>query len=70
VNKIERILARLDESTEPDNMDLPGFRLYPLKGELAGFASGAPPERGASSRRNRRRSARVCRAGTAHVGRH
>jgi proteic killer suppression protein len=39
VNKIERILARLDESTEPDNMNLPGYRLHPLKGELAGFWS-------------------------------
>jgi proteic killer suppression protein len=39
VDKIERILARLDESTEPANMDLPGYRLHPLKGELAGFWS-------------------------------
>ena len=39
VDKIERILARLDEATEPANMDLPGFRLHPLKGDLAGFWS-------------------------------
>jgi toxin HigB-1 len=37
--KIERILARLDEAKEPRNMDLPGFRLHPLKGALAGYWS-------------------------------
>ena len=37
--KIERILARLDEAMEPRNMDLPGFRLHPLKGALAGYWS-------------------------------
>ena len=36
VDKIERILARLEESSAVDHMDLPGFRLHPLKGELAG----------------------------------
>lgn len=36
-DKIERILARLDEATSPDGMDLPGYRLHPLKGDLAGF---------------------------------
>ena len=39
VDKIERILARLDEATEPRNMDIPGFRLHPLKGDLAGYWS-------------------------------
>jgi proteic killer suppression protein len=39
VGKIERILARLDETTEIGNMSLPGFRLHPLKGNLAGFWS-------------------------------
>jgi proteic killer suppression protein len=38
-DKIERILARLDEATEPRSMDLPGFRLHPLKGDLAGYWS-------------------------------
>lgn len=38
-DKVERILARLDEATEPGNMDLPGFRLHPLKGDLAGYWS-------------------------------
>ena len=33
--KIERVLARLDEASEPDDMNLPGFRLHPLKGDLA-----------------------------------
>ncbi len=36
VGRIERILARLDEATEPADMDLPGFRLHPLKGDLDG----------------------------------
>lgn len=36
-DKIERILARLEEASEARNMDLPGFRLHPLKGDLAGF---------------------------------
>jgi proteic killer suppression protein len=39
VDKVERILARLEEASEPGNMDLPGFRLHPLKGDLAGFWS-------------------------------
>ena len=38
-DKIERILFRLNEATEPVNMDLPGFRLHPLKGDLKGFWS-------------------------------
>lgn len=37
IDKIERILARLDQASEPDYMALPGFRLHPLKGDLAGF---------------------------------
>lgn len=39
VDRVERILARLDVATEPRNMDLPGFRLHPLKGDLAGYWS-------------------------------
>jgi proteic killer suppression protein len=38
-DKIERVLARLDEASEPGNMDLPGYRLHPLKGDLAGYWS-------------------------------
>lgn len=37
--KVERILARLDQATGPPNMDLPGFRLHALKGDLAGHWS-------------------------------
>lgn len=37
--KIRRILARLDEIDDVSGMDLPGFRLHPLKGELRGFWS-------------------------------
>lgn len=36
-DKIGRILARLAEAPAPDHMGLPGFRLHPLKGDLAGF---------------------------------
>jgi proteic killer suppression protein len=39
LKKIERILARLDEASEPGHLDLPGYRLHPLKGELVGFWS-------------------------------
>lgn len=35
-DKIKRILARLDASTAPEDMDLPGYRLHPLKGDLVG----------------------------------
>ena len=38
-DKVERILARLDEATEPGNMDLPGFRLHSLRGKLPGYWS-------------------------------
>ena len=31
------ILARLNASAAPDDMNLPGFRLHRLKGDLAGF---------------------------------
>ena len=37
LEKIERILARLDAATGPRHMDLPGFRLHPLRGPLRGF---------------------------------
>ena len=35
--KIERILARLDVAGEPADMNLPGFQLHSLRGDLAGF---------------------------------
>ncbi|MDE2717711.1 MAG: type II toxin-antitoxin system RelE/ParE family toxin [Chloroflexota bacterium] len=36
VSKVERVLARLDVATEPSDMNLPGYRLHPLKADLAG----------------------------------
>jgi proteic killer suppression protein len=35
--RLRDILARLDASTTLADIDLPGFRLHPLKGELKGF---------------------------------
>ena len=37
--KIACILARLEEASEADNMELPGFRLHRFKGDLASFWS-------------------------------
>ena len=34
---VRDILARLNASATPHDMDLPGFRLHPLRGEHAGF---------------------------------
>jgi proteic killer suppression protein len=39
VEKVERILARLDASTEPNDMDAPGFGLHAMSGDLKGFWS-------------------------------
>ncbi len=39
VEKVRRILAQLKRSSQPEDMDIPGFRLHPLKGDLAGFWS-------------------------------
>ncbi|MEF3697164.1 type II toxin-antitoxin system RelE/ParE family toxin [Desulfolutivibrio sp.] len=39
VDKIRRILALLDQAHGPEDMDLPGFRLHPLAGGLAGSYS-------------------------------
>ena len=36
---VEDILARLDEADTPQAMNLPGYRLHPLKGDLKGFGS-------------------------------
>jgi proteic killer suppression protein len=35
--KLRDILARLDAANTVADMDLPGFRLHPLKGELKGY---------------------------------
>ena len=37
VDKIARILSRLDEADRVAGMGLPGFKLHPLKGNLKGF---------------------------------
>ena len=36
VDKIKRVLARLDEATDIKHMALAGFGLHPLKGNLKG----------------------------------
>ncbi len=35
--KLRRILARLNAARKPADMDLPGYRLQQLKGDLKGF---------------------------------
>jgi len=37
--KLGRVLLLLDRATVPADMDMPSFRLHPLKGNLAGFWS-------------------------------
>jgi len=39
LDAVEDILARLDEVETPQAMNLPGYRLHLLKGELEGFWS-------------------------------
>lgn len=39
VDKVERVLARLDQALVIDDMNLPGYRLHELKGDLKGFWS-------------------------------
>jgi proteic killer suppression protein len=34
--RIERILSLLDEASNPDQLNIPGFYLHPLKGERKG----------------------------------
>ena len=34
--RIERMLDRLDASIKADDMDLPGYKFHPLKGDRAG----------------------------------
>jgi toxin HigB-1 len=36
---VEDILARLDAATMPQALNLPGYRLHPLKGDLKGLWS-------------------------------
>ncbi len=39
LNRIENILARLDAADSPKAMDLPGYRLHRLSGDLKNFWS-------------------------------
>jgi proteic killer suppression protein len=39
VDKVERILFRMDHALVIEDMDLPGFRLHRLTGDLKGFWS-------------------------------
>jgi proteic killer suppression protein len=39
LDNVEDILARLNQATTPQALNLPGYRLHPLKGELRGFCS-------------------------------
>ena len=34
--KVRRVIDRLDAATQPSDMNLPGLRLHPLKGNLKG----------------------------------
>ncbi|GLS18293.1 protein killer protein [Labrys miyagiensis] len=38
-NKLRRILGSLDVAVEPADMDVPGFKLHSLKGDLRGHWS-------------------------------
>ena len=37
VKRVRALLARLDAAEEPADMDFPGLRLHPMKGDLKGF---------------------------------
>ena len=37
--RLPAFLARLDEATRPEQLDLPGLRLHQLRGDLAGYWS-------------------------------
>lgn len=39
LNRVENILARLDVATTPQALNLPGYRLHSLRGDLKGFWS-------------------------------
>ena len=36
IAKVERVLTRLDVAAKPEDMNLPGWGLHPLKGDRAG----------------------------------
>ena len=37
INRLRALLARLEAASTAADMDFPGLRLHPLKGEMAGF---------------------------------
>lgn len=37
IRRIDRIMNALEQAETPGDMDFPGFRLHPLKGEFVGF---------------------------------
>jgi toxin HigB-1 len=37
VDSVENILSLLDAASQPHDLDLPRYRLHPLKGDLKGF---------------------------------
>ncbi|HYU47330.1 MAG TPA: type II toxin-antitoxin system RelE/ParE family toxin [Terriglobales bacterium] len=39
VDTVQEILTVLDDAATPQELDLPGYRLYPLKRDLKGFWS-------------------------------
>jgi proteic killer suppression protein len=39
VDTVQEILTLLDDAATPQELDLPGYRLHPLKGDLRGFWS-------------------------------
>lgn len=39
IPKLQRVLTALDEAVGPHEMDLPGFRMHPLKGKRKGVFS-------------------------------
>jgi toxin HigB-1 len=39
VNTVQEVLTALDDAVTPRELDLPGYRLHPLKGDLKGFWS-------------------------------
>lgn len=39
LSRVEDVLAHLDIAGTPTDLDLPGYRLHPLRGELKGFWS-------------------------------
>ncbi len=38
-NRVSLALADLDDAHKPSDLDLPGYRLHPLKGDLMGYWS-------------------------------